>query len=79
MDAGKDIGEVGLGVETVKLGSLDDGHCTGEGFATASDPAKRKFLRPITTGLIARSTALLSMATRLSARKRVKAFQRFRA
>jgi|TARA_R110002126_G_scaffold499_1_gene3264 hypothetical protein len=32
MDAVEDIGEVGLGVETVQLGGFDDGHGAREGF-----------------------------------------------
>lgn len=34
MDTGEDVGEVGLGIEAVELDGLDDGHRTGEGFAT---------------------------------------------
>jgi hypothetical protein len=42
----------------------------------ASEPARSRFFRPSTKGLMARSTALLSIATLPSSRQRVSAGQR---
>ena len=43
VDAGEDVGEVGSGIETVRLGRFDHGHRAGEGFAagigTGEEPA----------------------------------------
>lgn len=72
VDAAEDIGEVSLRIEFVALCRLDDGHRTGERFPPASEPANRKFFRPIAIDLMARSAGLLSIATRPSSTNRVK-------
>ena len=76
LDAAEDIGETGFWIEVTKLGSLDDGHGVSRVSPPESEPANMKFLCPITTGLMARSAGLLSMATRPSSRNSVKDGQR---
>jgi len=72
-DAGDDIGDVGLGVDLIELGGLDqrgeDGPVVG---------AARAFLRVSARNRMARSTALLSISIRPSARTRVGPAQRDR-
>ena len=40
-DAGQDVAQIGLGIEAVELGGLDQGVDGGGAPAAASDPAKR--------------------------------------
>ena len=38
MNAGEDVGQICLRVETVQLRSFNDGHCAGKGFRAGVSP-----------------------------------------
>lgn len=40
MDAVEDVSEIGLRIEAVEFGGLDDGHGAGQGFRTGIGPCK---------------------------------------
>lgn len=46
VDPGQDVGEIGLRVEAVHLGGLDDGHRTGQRFGTGVRPCKEPVFPP---------------------------------
>ena len=68
VDAVEKVCEVGLWVEAVELGGFDQGHGTCLGFRAGIAPCKEPIC-PIPIGRIARSAALLSMATRPSGKR----------
>ena len=44
VDAGQDVGEIGLRIETIPLGGLDSGHGAGQRFAAAVGPGEEPVL-----------------------------------
>ena len=44
VDAGQDVGEIGLRIETIPLGGLDAGHGAGQRFAAAVGPGEEPVL-----------------------------------
>jgi hypothetical protein len=78
-DAGDDVGDIGLRIDVVELGGLDQGGEDRPVLGAAVRAGEQGVLAGQSQGADERSTVLLSISMRPSSRNRVRPDQRHRA